>query len=59
MSKGTVKKLTAVAVVSLVVAGSGMAIAKSGGFAVEASGMKISLDLRAPSGVKLLLQRAD
>ncbi len=59
MKKGTVKKLAAVAAIALLVTGSGAVIANSGGFAVEASGMKISLDLRSPAGVKLLFQRAD
>lgn len=59
MKQGTLKKLAAVVAASLIVAGSGAAVAKAGGFAVEASGMKISLDLRSPTGVKLLFQRAD
>lgn len=59
MKKGTFTKLGAVAVVALFVAGSGVAIANTGGFAFETSGMKISLDLRSPTGVKLLFQRAD
>ena len=59
MKQGTFTKLIAVAAVTLVVAGSGVAVAKSGGFAFETSGMKISLDLRSPAGVKLLFQRAD
>ena len=59
MKRGTFKKLMAVAAASVIVAGSGMAVAKSGGFAFETSGMKISLDLRSPTGVKLLFQRAD
>ena len=59
MKQGTFKKLIAVAAITLVVAGSGVAVAKSGGIAFETSGMKISLDLRSPAGVKLLFQRAD
>ena len=59
MKQGTIKKLAAVAAVTLIVAGSTAAVAKSGGLAFETSGMKISLDLRSPTGVKLLFQRAD
>jgi len=59
MKNGMFKKLTAVAIMTVFIAGSGAAIAKTGGFAFETSGMKISLDLRSPTGVKLLFQRAD
>ena len=59
MKQGTIKKLAAVAAVTLIVAGSTAAVAKSGGLTFETSGMKISLDLRSPTGVKLLFQRAD
>lgn len=47
------------ALATLAVIGTAGAIMSPGGFAVETSGMKISLQLSASEGTKLVFQRAD
>lgn len=59
MKKRTLKYLTMVGVIVGALAVSTTAIVSAGGFEIETAKIKISLDLKSPTGAKVIFQRAD